>query len=119
MIEIVKPASTGEATEAPEIKPETLISADSIAPAVLVTYSTQIMQQACLVRGVRWRDVLGKRRYAELAAARQWCCLFLFVRCELPVTRVGRILGLDHASVEPLVVDVPEIGRIYFPEVFV
>ena len=63
-------------------------------------YPEQVLPVVAQIYNIRIEDLIGKKRLKELVAARQLAMYILHTELQIPVTRVGRIMGgRTHATV--------------------
>ena len=63
-------------------------------------YPEQVLPVVAQIYNIRIEDLLGKKRLKELVAARQLAMYLLHTELQIPVTRVGRLIGgRTHATV--------------------
>lgn len=63
-------------------------------------YPEQVLPIVAQIYNIQIEDLLGKKRLKELVAARQLAMYLLHTELEIPVTRVGRLVGgRTHATV--------------------
>jgi len=59
----------------------------------------RICDEVCAEFGLRFQDLAGRRRTAHVATARQVAMLLCREETDLPLGRIGEVLGRDHSTV--------------------
>jgi chromosomal replication initiator protein len=59
----------------------------------------RICDEVCAEFGLRFQDLTGRRRTAHIATARQVAMLLCREETDLPLGRIGEVLGRDHSTV--------------------